>query len=225
MDHPGTIPSTPSSITMDADSKIISDLTTVQEKIALCQSMLVEIQSTTQVDSNESLLAIIGFLEACVPRVRELINVGMTSLKEETLTKCFQVNDDLCKILEDVDHPERVTTIISVSESASSGKSNDNGDNNASIGNLKTPEEFDFDNFGFEEQKQAVAADSTTTTSAAATSTLEDLLAPPSSVVPKPTSSSPNKVDGVKKGGDADDEFDNFFGERADKKNSFSIDE
>lgn len=212
--------STPSSDTIDADAKILSDLTAVQEKITLCESMLVEIQSTTQVDSNESLLTVVGFLEACVPRVRELINVGMTSLKEETLTKCFQVNDDLCKILEDVDHPEKVTTISTTSQSASSSNSNDNDNNSASVGNLKTPEDLDFDNFGFEEQKQ------TNTTSAAAASALEDLLAPPSSVAPKPTSSSPKKSDGAKKEGDADDEFDNFFGERADnKQNSFSIDE
>lgn len=223
MDHPSTMmtpTSTPSSETIDADAKILSDLTAVQEKIALCESMLVEIQSTTQVDSNESLLTVVGFLEACVPRVRELINVGMTSLKEETLTKCFQVNDDLCKILEDVDHPERVTTVSTASQSASSTNSNDNDNNSASVGNLKTPEDLDFDNFGFEEQKQA------NTTSAVASSALEDLLAPPSSVAPKPISSSPKKSDGAKKEGDDDDEFDDFFGQRADKKqNSFSIDE
>lgn len=219
-------------VTTDPDTKVLSDLSTVSEKITLCQSMLVNIQTTSEIDSHESLLTVIGFLEACVPRVRELINVGMTCLKEETLTKCFQVNDDLCKILEDVEHPERVTadTIVVKNNETTEGK----GEAKASASGGDDVTDFlnslDFDSFGFEEQKQAVGGgeemssssldekpSATASVSATASNTLEDLLAPPSSIPPPSLPSSDVKNEG-------DDEFDDFFDKRADK-NSFSIDE
>merc|ERR1712038_1600011 len=126
--------------TEDPDTKILSDLSVVQEKITLCRSMLIEIGTTSQIDSNESLLAIIGFLEACVPRVRELIDVGMTLLKEKTLTVCFQINDDLCKILDDVDHPEQVTS-ESMGSSSNAASPSSTSASAAAVG--KTAEEED----------------------------------------------------------------------------------
>ncbi len=223
-------------ITTDPDNKVLSDLSAVSEKITLCQSMLVNIQTTSEIDSHESLLTVIGFLEACVPRVRELINVGMTCLKEETLTKCFQVNDELCKILEDVEHPERVTADTIVVKNDETTEGNGEAKASASGGGDDVTDflnSLDFDSFGFEEQKQAVGggemsassldvkpcatATPSASVSATASSTLEDLLAPPSSAPPPPLPSSDVKNDG-------DDEFDDFFDKRA-VKNSFSIDE
>lgn len=231
-------------VVIDPDTKILADLSTVSEKIILCQSMLINIQNASEIDSHESLLTIIGFLEACVPRVRELINVGMTCLKEETLTQCFQVNDDLCKILDDVEHPERVTA-QSVDAAAKKNDDDDKVENNASsINEAKASsavdnflDSLDFDSFGFEDQKQAVGGgigsemkpSATAATSTAASSALEDLLAPPSSVVPTSKSSSDDMKQSSANAASAsnkddDDEFDNFFDNRVDK-NSFSIDE
>jgi hypothetical protein len=199
---------------IDPDAKVLSDLSLVQEKIALCQSMLVNVQSTIEIDSQDSLLAVIGFLEACVPRVRELINVGMTLLKEETLTKCFLVNDELCKILNDVEHPEKVVALAKDS-SAGLGSSTGSGVTSGDMNTKPSPgnngdgvatsiaaaqndgadifNSLDFDAFGFEEQKQAVKGDDgdgddhesgKPATTSTASATLEDLLAPPTSVPP-----------------------------------------
>jgi len=225
------------------DTKILTDLSTVQEKIKLCRSMLIDIQHTSQIDTHEALLTVIGFLEACAPRVRELINNGMTTLKEETLTECFTVNDDLCKILDDVEHPEQVTNnedgdgdskkVAATDLDAANAISDDNID--------VAVESLDFDAFGFEDQKQAITPSSATTptttttgvasSSASAASALEDLLAPPAYGVPPPNanavpaiSTTPAAAATTKSDPDTKDEFDDFFDNRADK-NSFSIDE
>ena len=257
--------SNPSPAIMDADTKILSDLSTVNEKITLCHSMLTNIHHTSEIDTNEPLLTIIGFLEACVPRVRELIDIGMNSsgggrggvaslLKEETLTKCFQVNDDLCKILEDVEHPENVIPVqkeASVStENAATATAADNSTTNVD----DFLDSLDFDSFGFEDKKRAVTesdGDDTNlksgddditaqaASSAIAASTLEDLLAPPTStstltstpsLTSKPESTaSPTKTPkdekNDKKAKNKDDDFDDFFDNRMNQSNSFSIDE
>lgn len=161
-----------------------------------------------------------------MPRVRELIDVGMTILKEETLTMCFQVNDDLCKILDDVEHPEK--------RAVSGGGS----------ANATSLDSLDFDAFGFEDKKKSVAGDhhksddaaaadtlsAKPATSKIASSALEDLLAPPSASpsaagVSAGTGDDDEKKKGKSKSG-GDDEFDDFFGERqVGTNNSFSIDE
>lgn len=214
---------------IDVDTKILSDLAAVTDKITLCQSMLVNIQHTSEIDSNESLLSIIGFLEACVPRVRELIDVGMTALKEETLTKCFQVNDDLCKILDDVEHPEKVTTASTTSAVAPAAAT-------AATKNDDTLDSLEFDAFGFEDKKRAVAdshdgdvfnnAKAATTPTAA--SALEDLLAPPTSTLPVSTAATATKPPAVDENDDKEKDggdFDDFVGKRVTSSNSFSIDE
>mmetsp|Transcript_16348 Transcript_16348/g.20686 ORF Transcript_16348/g.20686 Transcript_16348/m.20686 type:complete len:261 (-) Transcript_16348:440-1222(-) len=227
---------------VNVDAKILSDLSVVQEKIALCQSILTNehICTSSQIDSHDSLLTIIGFLEACVPRVRELIDVGMAVLKEETLTMCFQVNDELCKILEDVEHPEKrsvgaATAAAAEPTTASSAYGAANGGANAALDSL------DFDAFGFEDRKKSVsdgagtdvdaAAHAQPATTKIAASTLEDLLAPPSETPPaaSPSASAANKKENQKESkssSDGDDgEFDDFFGARQVSNNSFSIDE
>ena len=54
---------------MNPDEKIKSDLSTVSEQITLCQSMLVNAGPLSSIQQNEALLTVIGFLEACVPRM------------------------------------------------------------------------------------------------------------------------------------------------------------
>lgn len=89
------------------DEKVKRDLETVQEKIKLAASMLEPLNSSAEVDSNEALLSVIGFLEACLPRVRELVEAGMGgALQENTLIKCLAINDNLLQVLEYVEKPQ-----------------------------------------------------------------------------------------------------------------------
>jgi hypothetical protein len=55
--------------------------------------------------NNDTMLTVIGFLEACAPRMVELVEVGAQqgALSESVLMECLQVNDTLQKLLEDVD--------------------------------------------------------------------------------------------------------------------------
>ncbi len=144
---------------------------------------------------------------------------------------CFQVNDELCKILDDVEHPEKraVSNTNNVSVAAASG-SNSADNTDAALDSL------DFDAFGFEDRKKSVAGDDISqkpaapATSKIASSALEDLLAPPSSPPAAAVSASPSKDNSEnkseKKNSDGDDgEFDDFFGSRQVSNNSFSIDE
>jgi hypothetical protein len=68
------------------DEKILADLVTVEMKITLCGFMISEREQRgeydsdtdeQQGDSEETLLDIICYLEACVPRMEELIEAGM----------------------------------------------------------------------------------------------------------------------------------------------------
>lgn len=100
----------------DPDTKILQDLGTLSEQIALCQSMLLtnrrRLMSSEYSDSDnnnaEALLTVIGFLEACAPRMLELIEIaaqGGGVLRDETFEECLVVNDKLTTILADLDNP------------------------------------------------------------------------------------------------------------------------
>ena len=245
-------------MTTDPNTKILSDLSTVSEKIALCQSMLIPLSSVDEIYNNESLLSIIGFLEACVPRVRELINIGIMSggnnnssssnddddnneviLKEETMTVCLNVNDDLCKILDDVEHPERITT-----ETVNTKTTNTDTATSVAASASATSEVDDILNDIFDEEcgLNEVTNENDTNNdnpdlhvkpAAPKSTVLEDLLTPPSSTTTMNTTtntniatvSDANTTDTTSsKNTDDNDEFDTFFENRIDK-NSFSIDD
>ena len=73
-------------LTTKPDEKILSDLSTLNEQISLAQSMLVNAGPLSSItnDTNEALLTVIGFLEACVPRMVELIEAAASgALKPE----------------------------------------------------------------------------------------------------------------------------------------------
>eukprot|EP00957_Ditylum_brightwellii_P166129 12648175-Ditylum_brightwellii.AAC.1 len=55
-----------STSTGGVDSKILTDLTALSNQTKLCQTMLGS-TPPSQHQHNEALLAIVGFLEACVP--------------------------------------------------------------------------------------------------------------------------------------------------------------
>lgn len=98
------------------DDKILHDLTSVSDQITLLTSMLLQIEPIsaadnarvrTAIDSNPSILTVIGFLEACAPRMIELVQAGSSGgfAGEETLVRTLEVNDELCRVLKDVEDP------------------------------------------------------------------------------------------------------------------------
>jgi hypothetical protein len=88
----------------NADSKIRKDLGTLKEKMDLCDGMLnpgADAPSFSTADS--TMLAVVGFLEACAPRMVELVEVAaMGAVSEEVLMECLQMNDQLQKQLADI---------------------------------------------------------------------------------------------------------------------------
>lgn len=209
--------------TSTPDSKILSDLATVIEKINLCTSMLYPLTSTYQIDQDESLLTIIGFLEACCPRVRELIEAGMTgALQEDTVVKCLTVNDLLLQVLEFVEHPETCNKKEEEEEEVqedSSSKVDAVVDNFEAFGILDEDDLLD----DFDSKPAASTTDTTVEKPAKVETTsnhLGDLLLAP---VPEPvsntTSTSAENVNSAKEDTTTDD-FDDFFNSRVSSQQS-----
>jgi len=66
--------------------------------------MLVNAGGPSTLAANEALLTVIGFLEASVPRMVELIEAAAQgALKEGTFEECLVVNDRLTNVLADVE--------------------------------------------------------------------------------------------------------------------------
>ena len=109
------------------DEKIKADLSTLSEQISLCQSMLVNAGPLSSIQDNEALLTVIGFLEACVPRMMELIEAAASgAIKEETFEMCLTVNDKLTNILADVEKdPEDRQPLTEVASAAGSSSGNE----------------------------------------------------------------------------------------------------
>lgn len=103
-----------------ADSKIRNDLETLQEKMDLCESMLSPgAASPSFSTADTTMMAVVGFLEACAPRMVELVEVAaMGAVSEEVLMECLQMNDQLQKQL--VDIQQAALTETSASTTAAS---------------------------------------------------------------------------------------------------------
>mmetsp|Transcript_6902 Transcript_6902/g.9736 ORF Transcript_6902/g.9736 Transcript_6902/m.9736 type:complete len:209 (-) Transcript_6902:168-794(-) len=115
------------------DAKISADVNTLVEKMDLCESMIHpgDGSPTPSLKNNETLLAVVGFLEACAPRMVELVEVGSSHqgvLSEEVLLQCLEVNDRLQKQLADIQtisltESPATTTAASASSSESDASS------------------------------------------------------------------------------------------------------
>jgi hypothetical protein len=85
----------------------MNDLEALKEKMDLCQSMLNPGAGTPKlsVHSDDAMLAVIGFLEACAPRMIELVEAASMSgvLSETVFEEVLQCNDRLQKTLADVE--------------------------------------------------------------------------------------------------------------------------
>lgn len=65
----------------------------VSDKITLCRQMLPE---SAGVSKDDALSEVVGFLEACRPRMVDLVEAGIGgSLGEDTFNKCLQAGSGL----------------------------------------------------------------------------------------------------------------------------------
>ena len=102
---------------INPDEKILRDLSTLSDQVSLCQSMLAASYSSSSTSSfaggdaalsyatdDEALLTVIGYLEACVPRMVELIEAAAQgALSASTFEECLVANDRLTNVLADVE--------------------------------------------------------------------------------------------------------------------------
>eukprot|EP00903_Cladosiphon_okamuranus_P005348 g5344.t1 len=89
----GTAESSPQTM-----EKLEEDLQMVKDKITLCRQMLPE---SAGVDRDAAFSEVVGFLEACRPRMVDLVEAGVGgALGEDTFAKCLQINDALLRTLE-----------------------------------------------------------------------------------------------------------------------------
>ncbi|GKY98175.1 hypothetical protein MPSEU_000775300 [Mayamaea pseudoterrestris] len=85
---------------INVNQKIHNDLQIVVDKMNGCESLMQSSKTASQ-----ELLAVVGFLEACQPRMIELVEAAAQgALSEQVLMEALQVNDRLTKILSDVDY-------------------------------------------------------------------------------------------------------------------------
>ena len=88
------------------DAKILADLAVVEDRMDLCTKMLHpgDGSPAPSLRNNDALLQVIGFLEACGPRMVELVEAATQgALSEAVLMECLSVNDRLLKLLADID--------------------------------------------------------------------------------------------------------------------------
>jgi hypothetical protein len=93
--------------TSAVDAKITADLNVLKEKMELCHHMLSpgDGSPAPSLKNNETMLTVVGFLEACAPRMVELVEAGAqgNAFSESVLMECLAVNDSLQKMLADID--------------------------------------------------------------------------------------------------------------------------
>lgn len=117
-----TTPNTNDNTTVDA--KITADLNVLKEKMELCETMLRPLDGSPapSLKNNETMLTVVGFLEACAPRMVQLVEVGAqgnAGMSESVLMECLSVNDALQKLLADVETlAETETTASTTAASA-----------------------------------------------------------------------------------------------------------
>ena len=97
--------------TMSPDEKVNADLATLSDQIDAARSLLSapDCNTSSDVAANETLLAYVGFLEACVPRMEQLVEGALGGkVGEGTLEKILLLNDRLNRTLDDCDNPSAV---------------------------------------------------------------------------------------------------------------------
>ena len=122
------------SSTTEADTKISNDLAVLRSKMDLLDSMLHPTDAAApklSVKTNVAMRAVVGYLDACGPRMIELVTACMSQdgiLSEAVFGEVLTLNDRLQKLLTDVDtrmltETEASTTVASAAGAASTGNS------------------------------------------------------------------------------------------------------
>mmetsp|Transcript_62502 Transcript_62502/g.152158 ORF Transcript_62502/g.152158 Transcript_62502/m.152158 type:complete len:208 (+) Transcript_62502:53-676(+) len=107
-----------------ADTKILKDLGTLREKMDLCDSMLSPGDGVPplSVKTSEAMLAVIGFLEACAPRMIELVEAAASgALSETVFEEVLMCNDRLQKQLTDIETVALTETPASTTVASAAG--------------------------------------------------------------------------------------------------------
>jgi hypothetical protein len=123
---------------MTPDEKINADLSTLSEQIDAARALLSapDCNTASDVDANETLLVYVGFLEACVPRMEQLVEGALGGkVGEETLEKILLLNDRLNRTLDDCDNPSAVTVDTEIAAPAAvAAESSATGEDNFDFG-------------------------------------------------------------------------------------------
>jgi hypothetical protein len=213
------------------DAKIMADLEMLTEKCDLCESMLRPGSDSPapSVQTDEACQSVIGFLEACAPRMVELVEAAAQgAVSDVVLMKALEVNDKLTKQLADIDtvaltETPASTTAASASASGSSDDNDDYNDDNDFAGvqdnldDLLLTSSTDDDNgnggnmFGDDDdsKKPAAAAAATKSTGEEDGEEVNDPFG--KNTVSQPTSASGAPAPASTK---SEEEFDDFFNDR-----------
>jgi hypothetical protein len=146
--------------TADSDQKILNDLNILVEKLDQCQTQLNEqkMGHSNVFRTTSELYEIVGFLEACAPRMVELVefctlsssfsSTGAAPLSDVVLMKALEVNDRLINTLSDLDRvtfqdEENTTGTTEITSPPSNNQDSDNNNNNTAIQQSSSEDEFD----------------------------------------------------------------------------------
>lgn len=179
-----------------ADAKILADVQQLTEKMDLCKSMLNPGAADPKLSmQSEAMLAVIGFLEACTPRMVELVEAAATGiLSEEVFAECLSANDRLQKVLSDVE-------TASLTETSASTTAASVPDNLIS----------EFDDLIFGEDEDEGLVKTPPIGGGKTTGEEEDSKMPAAEDSKMPAAAAPAAA---KTGDDTEDDFDAFFAER-----------
>ena len=118
---------------IDANTKILKDLGTLREKMDLAKEMLNPGAGTPKLSvKSDAFMAVIGFLEACAPRMIELVEAASMSgvLSEAVFEELLNSNDRLQTVLADIEtaaltETPAYTTAASAVSAGNEGSSTD----------------------------------------------------------------------------------------------------
>ncbi len=116
---------------MEADTKISNDLAVLKEKMNLLDSMIHPTDASApklSVKTNEAVRSVVGYLDACGPRMIDLVTACMSQenvLSEEVFGDVLGCNDRLQKLLSDVDTLLMTETPASTTEAAAAPSEED----------------------------------------------------------------------------------------------------
>jgi hypothetical protein len=190
------------------DAKIMADLEMLMEKCDLCESMLKPGSDSPapSVQTDEACQSVIGFLEACAPRMVELVEAAAQGAVSDTvLMKALEVNDRLTKQLADIDTVALTETPASTTAASASSADADELEDNLDDLLLTDDGGTDGDVFGDDSKKPAAASKSTGEEEAAGDND------PFGNTVLQPTSASGAPAPASTK---SEEEFDSFFNDR-----------